>query len=271
MDPGDSSCLSDPRFLPFREENFNAADFTGRILAGSQTTAQAKSEELQESVRIVDQELSFHIVSRHKDLLQHSKNLNDADHALQDVFMSVDSLKAAVRRVRAEIAVPYEQISSRTVQLRNLHAAINLIRSLTYRVKLVQKLKTQMDSQPSTIDLAKAAKLVTDIHSVDQEADFTGIEVVVFHNQYVQEAATSIREQAQVRQCHGSHFSWPVRERQAPGTTSTASVSLSCVCEAGTVDHTHRQRTDARGSCHACVLLHLCMVCLRLLPPVHLV
>jgi hypothetical protein len=190
------SVLSQPRYQPFLQEEFNAADFTSRVLAGSHTTAQAQSEELKNGVRVLEAELHTEVIQNHKALLGHTRRLHDTENSLQDVILSVDTLQAAVKRINAEIVTPYDQIKAKTQQLRNLHATVDLLRHVTHRLKLTQKLKAQMAAQPAQLDLAKAAKLLTDTLAVGREADFTGLEAVEADEEFLKQAGSSIREQA---------------------------------------------------------------------------
>ena len=58
-DTGDRALVQeDTRFAPFLADQFDVAQFTSRVLAGSHTTAQAQSEQLSEGVRILESELA---------------------------------------------------------------------------------------------------------------------------------------------------------------------------------------------------------------------
>lgn len=194
----DTPVLESPIFLPFQQENFNVAEFTSRVLAGSQTTAQAQSEQLREGVRLLDSELAAQVTSRSKELLQNVRRMLDAENSLSDVVLSVETLQSAVRRIRAEISGPYEHIKSRTQQLRNLHSTVSILRHLIHRIKLAQKLRAQMAAPPGQLDLAKAAKLLTDIRAVDMEVDLQGIDAVETDAAFLAEASKAIQEQAEV-------------------------------------------------------------------------
>jgi DNA repair exonuclease SbcCD ATPase subunit len=193
-----SELLSLPKFQPFQQDDFNAADFTSSVLAASKTTAHAQSEELKQGVRQLDAALSTHVLTHHQDLLQHARKLVDTEHSLQDVMSSVGSLQASVKRIRAEIEGPYLQIQIRTRQLSNIHSTVELLRQLIHRLKLVQKLRQQMQVAPNSIDLAKAAKLITDIHMVSREADLSGIDAAEADEEFLRHAISSIQDQAQV-------------------------------------------------------------------------
>lgn len=56
----------------------------------------------------------------------------------QGINLSVESIQSALKRVRAEIMEPYEAVRSRTIQLRNLHTTVGLLRHLIHHVKLAQ-------------------------------------------------------------------------------------------------------------------------------------
>jgi hypothetical protein len=61
-------------------------------------------------VRQLEQALSTHVISNHHELLQHARRLADTEHSLQDVVLSVSSLQASVKRIRAEMEGPYVQV-----------------------------------------------------------------------------------------------------------------------------------------------------------------
>jgi conserved oligomeric Golgi complex subunit 5 len=190
--------LANPRFAPLKQDNFNPAEFTSRVLAGSHTTAQAKSEELKESVRLLEGELSEQIIGKHHQLLSTARKVVDTEDSIQEVTASLSTVQLAVKRIRAELVGPYEHVKAQTTKLRNLHSTVDLLRHLIYRLKLTQKLKVQMQLQPGAIDLAKAARILTDISSIDSNVDFSGVEAATADDEYLSNARQSIRTQAEV-------------------------------------------------------------------------
>jgi hypothetical protein len=112
--------------------------------------------------------------------------------------LSVESLQSAVRRIRAEVVGPYEQIKHKTQQLRNIHATVDILRHVIHRLKLAQKLRAQLAVPAAQLDLAKAAKLITDIKAVDAEADLSGIDAVAADAEWLESARKSVQEQAEV-------------------------------------------------------------------------
>ena len=193
------SVLADARFAPFQQQNFNVAEFTSRVLAGSHTTAAAQSDQLRDGVRLLEAELSTEVVGRNRELLTNVRRMLEAETSVRDVVLSVESLQAAVRRIRAEVAGPYEQIKHRTAQLRNIHGTVDLLRHVIHRLKLAQKLRAQMEAPAGQQDLAKAAKLITDIRAVDAEVDLSGVEAVAADAGFLESAHKAVQEQAMVR------------------------------------------------------------------------
>lgn len=97
-----SIVTDDTRFAPFLDDQFNVAQFTSRVLAGSHTTAQAQSEQLAEGVRILETELANEVVTRSGDLILNVRRMGHAESSLQDVVLSVSTLQSAVHRIRGE-------------------------------------------------------------------------------------------------------------------------------------------------------------------------
>ena len=77
------------------------------------------------------------VTGKSPELFGHVRRMRDTEASLADVVLSVETLQSAVRRIRAEVAGPYEHIRARTCQLRNLHTTIGLLRHLIHRLKLV--------------------------------------------------------------------------------------------------------------------------------------
>lgn len=202
---GEGSVLEDQKFAAFNVNGFDVAAFTSQVLAGSHITAQAQSEQLREGVIRLERELCSEVKSRNKELLHNVRRMLDTQNSLQDVVGSVQSLQQAVRRIRAEVVGPYEQIKSRSTQLRNLHATIELLRHVIHHLKLTHKLRQQMAAPAGSLDLAKAAKLLSDIRSVESEVDLSGVQVVAAEREFIAAASKSIRQLAEVSACQMKH------------------------------------------------------------------
>jgi hypothetical protein len=133
-DTGDRALVQeDTRFAPFLADQFDVAQFTSRVLAGSHTTAQAQSEQLSEGVRILESELATgrfrtasphvgsvkilyahraEVTSRSGELIANVRRMGHAESSLQDVVLSVGTLQSAVHRIRGETSMGI-QISER--------------------------------------------------------------------------------------------------------------------------------------------------------------
>ena len=255
--------LASAKFLPFLDASFDAAGFASRSLAETHTTAQAQTEQLQFGVAALDSALRQLVLRNQEDLIAQTARLAEAESAVQRISLSVRSLQMVAARVRAEVAEPYQQIATRTRQLHNLQATVDLLRHVIHRLKLVQKLRQQMgaaadgagagprrrwllcqppfqkapcvslalpDLAPSSaptapmpgalckpaspphaatvlpqplaaagiLEVAKAAKLLSEIAAVDAEADLSGIEAVEADAEFVQTTAAIVRSHTDV-------------------------------------------------------------------------
>ena len=63
---------------------------------------------------------------------------------LQGMNLSVESLHAAMQRVRSEVLQPYGTIRMQTTQMSNLHRTTDMLRHVLHRLKLIAKLKVQL-------------------------------------------------------------------------------------------------------------------------------
>ena len=136
--------LASDKFRPFLDASFDAAGFASRSLAETHTTAQAQTEQLQFGVAALDSALRQLVLRNQEDLIAQTARLAEAESAVQRISLSVRSLQMVAARVRVEVADPYQQIATRTRQLQNLQATVDLLRHVIHRLKLVQKLRQQM-------------------------------------------------------------------------------------------------------------------------------
>lgn len=60
------------------------------------------------------------------------------------LFCMLRHVQGAVRRIRAEVAGPYEAVRVRSRQLANIHGTVDLLRRTLHRLKLVAKLRQAM-------------------------------------------------------------------------------------------------------------------------------
>ena len=71
----------------------------------------------------------------------------------------MDSLHAAMQRVRVEVLQPHATIRTQTTQMGNLHRTTDMLRHVLHRLKLVAKLKVPSSLWKYTSDLAPSTGL----------------------------------------------------------------------------------------------------------------
>lgn len=64
--------------------------------------------------------------------------------------LSVETLHAAMQRVRSEVLQPYATIRTQTTQMSNLHRTTDMLRHVLQRLKLIAKLKVCPDQRACT-------------------------------------------------------------------------------------------------------------------------
>ena len=185
---------TDHRFSAFLSSNFDAAQFASNALEDTHTTAQAQIDYLQQGIAVLDGQLR-HLVLQHRgDLISHTSKLDETDASLQRISLSVRSLQSVAARVRAEVIEPYQQIVTRTQQLTNVQKTVDLLRHTIHRVKLVQRLRAEMKSGSTDImEIAKAARLLSDIRTADSEADLSGLTAIDKDAEFLADTNASVR------------------------------------------------------------------------------
>lgn len=189
--------LRDPRFQPFLAEDFDPSAFASRALAQAQSTAQEQAEALQSGIQLLDAQLRHEVLRRRDELVGQASRLGEAEASVQRIALSVRSLQAVAARVRADVGEPYAQIAERTWQLANVQRTVELLRHLTHRLKLMQRLRVQMAVEGAGIlEVAKAAKLLSEVQAVDAESGLAGVGVVDADTQFLAAAAARVRSRA---------------------------------------------------------------------------
>lgn len=185
---------TDHRFSAFLSSNFDAAQFASNALEDTHTTAQAQIDYLQQGIAVLDGQLR-HLVLQHRgDLISHTSKLDETDASLQRISLSVRSLQSVAARVRAEVIEPYQQIVTKTQQLCNVQRTVDLLRHTIHRVKLVQRLRAEMESGSTDItEITKAARLLSDIRTADSEADLSGLTAIDNDAEFLAATNTSVR------------------------------------------------------------------------------
>ncbi|CAA0816121.1 Golgi transport complex protein-related [Striga hermonthica] len=186
---------SDAIFSAFLSPDFNPTQFSSAALSSG--SAASRIEKLQEGLRLLDTQLRHEVLSRHHELLDQLSSVKLAESSLSSLRSSLSSLQSSVRRARAELSEPHRAIEVQTRQLNNLHSTSLLLQYSIRALRLIQKLRNLVDSQPdsSKWDLSKAAQLHFEILTLYNEYHLSGIDVVDTELKWVTEIGSKIREE----------------------------------------------------------------------------
>ena len=187
----------DPTFAPFLAGSFDASSFASNALSNTQTTPTAQIDRLQQGIALLDHHLRRVVLEHREGLLRHAAKAEDIDGSVQRIGLSIKSLQSIVARIRADVVAPCQDAELKTVQLRNLQATVDLLRHITHRMKVVQRLRAEMESiqrkEGDILEVGKAARLLSDVAALEAEADLTGIDVLREDDEFVREARPKVR------------------------------------------------------------------------------
>lgn len=192
--------VSNVQFAPFLDDKFDAGEFASNVLADAHITAQAQNDQLQDGLYLLQENLVTEVGTRRKEMLEQANRLAEAESAFAGTSLAVGSLQAALRRVRAEIVEPYQQVEVATRQVAAIHGTAEVLRAALQRLKLAAKLRTSLQERnfsESPLDLAKAARLVADAEAAEREADLSGLDVIKRDIQLLSSARTQISSHAE--------------------------------------------------------------------------
>ncbi|KAI3457055.1 hypothetical protein Pfo_013718 [Paulownia fortunei] len=186
---------SDPIFSAFLSRDFNPTQFSSSALSSGSSAS--RIEKLQEGLRLLDTQLRHEVLSRHDDLLHQLSSIKATESSLSSLRSSVSSLQSSLHRARSELSDPHRVISAQTLQLKNLHSTSLLLQYSLRTLRLIQKLRNLVDSQPdaSKWDLSKAAQLHYEILTLYNESHLSGIDVVDVELKWVIEMGSKIQEE----------------------------------------------------------------------------
>lgn len=197
IEPGD--LREDATYAPFLRADFNATEFASEALASSHTTAQAQANKLQENVEALQLALNDEVLNKRSEVLQQAAQLRETEASMQGINLAVNTVQAALQRASALVMEPYRQVQVNTTQLRNVHNTLELLRHVIQRLKLIAKLKAQLSNNTEGYqDLAKVAKLLADIETINNEAVMTGINAVEADNEFLRTTWQQVQVQAEV-------------------------------------------------------------------------
>jgi hypothetical protein len=212
--------LTDSAFAPFLSSDFDpdrfagdvmvqetlASNADGEIKSGTTLTAEEVVEGLNNNVARVDTTLKGHVTTHHEDLLSKVGTVRELSQTTEAVHSDVSGLRSSMNRIKREMIVPYTEMQRRTVQLKRMQVASDLLRRVLRLIYATRKLRKQMAALPTQDSdqsapadarvLSLAAQSLYDIENSMREADMTGIDVVDAEVEWIGQAGGIIRSQS---------------------------------------------------------------------------
>ena len=194
---GSLEIRKDPKFSPFLSDEFDPSSFASNALRNTQTTPSAQVDKLQQGISVLDHHLRRLVLDHRDGLLHHASRADDIDASVQRINLSVKSLQSVVARVRSDVVTPCVDAQRKTRQLRNIQQTVDILRQILHRLKIIQRLRGEMESiankSSDILEVGKAARLLSDIATIDREINVPGIEIMEKDEEFIKEARSKIR------------------------------------------------------------------------------
>lgn len=156
---------------------------------------QEEIDRLQNSINSLEDQIKSLALDNRELLLDETRRFKESSKEFQKVFLSIRSLQSVATRVKAEVSEPYRKLSEKTVQLSNIYETVDLLRQTTSQIKLVQKIKAELESgELDLLDLSKVARLLSETTVLCEGSDLAGIHVCDKNAIFVQESKSLVRE-----------------------------------------------------------------------------
>ncbi|XP_060069562.1 conserved oligomeric Golgi complex subunit 5-like isoform X3 [Ylistrum balloti] len=184
---------SDDIFSQFLDASFDVKGYANRAIQG-QAIAEQLSK-LAEGIALLDREIHSQIVAHHDDLLSQASGVETLEGVLQMMQTRIQSLLAAMDRVRTKVSEPFNKIAARTAQLRNLQETCDLLRRIIRIMYLSKRLHSQL--QGGAREITKAAQSLNELDYICEGVDFAGIEIIEQDRRFIRGARKDVETQAQ--------------------------------------------------------------------------
>ncbi|XP_052781964.1 conserved oligomeric Golgi complex subunit 5-like isoform X2 [Mya arenaria] len=184
---------NDDMFAQFLQETFDVKSHANKAIQGAAITDQLAK--LAEGIGLLDKEIHSQIVVHHEDLLSQATGVETLEGMLQMMQSRIQSLLAAMDRIRTKVTEPYTKILTRTVQLRNLQETCDLLRRIIRILYLSKRLHSQLAG--GAREITKAAQSLNELDYICEGVDLTGIEVIEQDRRFVKQARNEVETQAQ--------------------------------------------------------------------------
>lgn len=179
------------------EKHQVALDIVRKLKNGDMKGLVSPQEEigrLQTSIESLDDQIKALALDNRQLLLEETSRFKESSKDFQKLFMSIRSLQSIAARVKAEVSEPYEKLSVKTVQLANIYKTVDLLRQTTNQLKIVQKIKSDLESENlDLLDLSKLARLLSEVTVLCDNADLVGINVCDENARFVKKSREIVR------------------------------------------------------------------------------
>ncbi|XP_072026015.1 conserved oligomeric Golgi complex subunit 5-like [Amphiura filiformis] len=183
----------DDTFHEFLEENFDVREHTNQVMQSMAISEQLSK--LAEGINLLDKELHSQVAAHHEDLLSQATGIETLEGVLQMMHTRIQSLQAAVDRIRTKIVDPHDKILARTGQLRRLQEACDLLRRIIRILYLSKRLQGQL--QGGAREITKAAQSLNELDYLYKGVDLSGVDVIEQDTLFVKKARKDVERQAQ--------------------------------------------------------------------------
>ncbi|CAG5125041.1 unnamed protein product, partial [Candidula unifasciata] len=184
---------ADDVFSKFLDESFDFKAHANKAIQGMIISEQLGK--LAEGISLLDKEIHSQIVSHHEDLLSQATGVETLEGVLQMMQTRIQSLLAAMDRIRAKVSEPYAKILARTTQLRHLQETCDLLRRIIRIMYLSKRLHGQLEG--GAREITKAAQSLNELDYICEGVDLAGIEVIEQDRRFVKQARKEVQTQAQ--------------------------------------------------------------------------
>ncbi|XP_059152670.1 conserved oligomeric Golgi complex subunit 5-like [Physella acuta] len=184
---------NDDVFREFLDESFDVKAYANRAIQGSIISEQLGK--LAEGISLLDKEIHSQIVTHHEDLLSQATGVETLEGVLQMMQTRIQSLLAAMDRIRTKVSEPYAKILARTTQLRHLQETCDLLRRIIRIMYLSKRLHGQLEG--GAREITKAAQSLNELDYICEGFDLGGVEVIEQDRRFVKQARKEVETQAQ--------------------------------------------------------------------------
>ncbi|XP_062611400.1 conserved oligomeric Golgi complex subunit 5-like isoform X4 [Saccostrea cucullata] len=183
---------SDEEFRKFLDETFDVKAHANQAIQGKAISEQLSK--LAEGISLLDREIHSQIVAHHEDLLSQATGVETLEGVLQMMQSRIQSLLAAMDRIHSKVSEPFNKISSRTTQLRNLQDTCDLLRRIIRIMYLGKRLNSQL--QGGAREITKAAQSLNELDYICEGVDLSGVEIIEQDRRFIKQARKDVESQA---------------------------------------------------------------------------